>query len=99
MKFARQEIRDNMAGISWRRRQSSALVIAIAANLIVTNMVNPKVYAAAGLDQKAAAKVAKNNPHRKAMLRNSCVHLMQFLGECGLLTPAAVRVYRATDMM
>ena len=99
MKFARAEIRASVQGISRARREAAALVISIGAKIIVDNLVNPRVYAAAGLDQQQAAKVARRNPHRKAMLRNSCVHLMQFLGEAGLLTPAAVRVYRAADMM
>ena len=29
----------------------------------------------------------------------SCVHLMDFLGEVGLLTPSAMRMYRRVHML
>jgi hypothetical protein len=32
-------------------------------------------------------------------MRLSCVHLMDFLSEAGLLTPAAMRRYRAAHML
>ena len=99
MKFARAEIRENLRGVSRPRREASALVVSVGAKIIVDNMVNPRVYAAAGLDQATAAKVAAANPHRKAMLRTSCRHLVDFLGEAGLLTKASVQVYRSADMM
>jgi len=99
MKFARQTVRDRLAGAGRVRRQSSALIIAIAAHIIVTNMVSPKVYAAAGLDVDEAIAAAKANTHHQAMLRSSCTHLMDFLAEVGLLTPPAVRIYKRTHMM
>ncbi len=99
MKFARAEIRDQLAGAGRARRLASSVVIAIAAKIIVDNMVSPKVYAAAGLDTDEAVRVARGNTHRAAMLRSSCRHLMDFLGEIGLLTPPAVRIYRAAKMI
>ena len=99
MKFARQSVREHLAGAGRTRRQWSGLVIAIAANIIVSNMVSPKVYAAAGLDVDRAVREAKDNAHHKALLRSSCTHLMDFLSEVGLLTPAAVRIYRRANML
>jgi hypothetical protein len=49
MKFARQEIRERMAGISARRRHVSSVSVAAGAYFIVKSMVNEGVYAAAGL--------------------------------------------------
>jgi hypothetical protein len=99
MKFARQEVRDALAGVSKARRNASALLIAIAAHVIVSNMVNPAVYAAAGLDTERAVAAAANNPHRKAMMRTSSRHLMDFLGEVGLLTRPATAIYRRLSML
>jgi hypothetical protein len=99
MKFARQEVRDALAGVSQARRNASALLIAIAAHVIVSNMVNPAVYAAAGLDTERALAAAKANPHRRAMMRTSSRHLMDFLGEMGLLTRPAKVVYRRLSML
>ncbi len=99
MKFARQSVRDRLEGAGPVRLRINSTIIAIAANIIVTNMVNPKVYAAAGLDVKAAVEAARTNTHHQAMLRSSCTHLMDFLAEVGLLTPPAVRIYKRTHMM
>jgi hypothetical protein len=99
MKFARQEVRDALRGAGRGRREASAALIAIAAGVIVTNMVNPAVYAAAGLDVEKAVEAAKNNEHRKTMLRASSRHLMDFLGEVGLLTRPAIAIYRRISML
>ncbi|WP_127783168.1 diiron oxygenase [Rhodococcus sp. X156] len=99
MKFARQEIREQMEGASATRRRTSSLVIAIAAYVIVSNMVNKGVYAAAGLDTDRAVREAKNNEHHKAMMRSSCAHLMDFLAQCGLLSRPAMRIYQRANML
>lgn len=99
MKFARQEILDRMRGRSAARRRISSSVIATAAYFIVTNMVNTGVYAAAGLDTARAVRAVRGNAHRRAMMRLSCVHLMDFLSEAGLLTRPAIAIYRRVDML
>jgi aconitase A len=73
--------------------------VAAAAYFIVTNMVNPAVYAAAGLDVDQAVEAAKTNEHRKTMLRASSRHLMDFLAEVGLLTRPAMAIYRRISML
>ena len=99
MKFARHEIRENLDGVSALRRRQSAWFISTAALIIVRSMVNHEVYEAAGLDRKRAVAAAKANEHHHNLMRLSCVHLMDFLSEAGLLTPAAMRRYRAAHML
>lgn len=99
MKFARQEMRERIEGAGRRRRQLSALTIAIAAQQIVSNMVNEQVYAAAGLDVKRAVAAAKANEHHKTLMRSSCAHLMEFLDELGLLTRPAIAIYQRVSMV
>jgi hypothetical protein len=99
MKFARQEMRERIAGASPARRKTSALVIAVAAHLIVSNMVNDGVYAAAGLDPQRALAEAKANEHHHTLMRSSCAHLMEFLDELGLLTKPALRLYQRVSMV
>jgi hypothetical protein len=99
MKFARQEIRERLRGAGPVRRHHSALGTAIAAAVILSNMVNKQVYAAAGLDVERAVAEAKASPHRKAMMRTSSAHLIHFLGEVGLLTRPAVRIYQKLYMI
>ncbi|PRX49931.1 para-aminobenzoate N-oxygenase AurF [Prauserella shujinwangii] len=99
MKFARQEIREHMAGVSTLRRRHSAALIAAAASVIVRSLVNHGVYRAAGLDTERAVAAAANNEHRKSMMRNACAGLMEFLSEAGLLTRSATAIYQRVDMI
>jgi hypothetical protein len=99
MVFARDETRERLAGASRGRRWVSALVIAIAADMIVSSMVGREVYANVGLDVDRAVREARHNKHHRSLLRASCANLMDFLGSIGLLTPAAARVYRRTGLL
>ncbi|MCZ4076397.1 diiron oxygenase [Rhodococcus sp. H36-A4] len=99
MTFARAQMRERIQGKSVARRKSSALVVAIAARIIVSNMVNKGVYEAAGLDADRAIKEAKNNAHHHTMMRTSSEHLMAFLLDCGLATKPAEAIYRRLHML
>lgn len=99
MKFARQEIRERIQNAGPMRRRTSSLVIAIAAYVIVSNMVNKGVYAAAGLPTDQAVEQARNNTHHHALMRSSCAHLMDFLGQSGLLTRPAMAIYQRAHML
>ena len=59
---------------------------------------HPRGLPNAGLDADRAVREARRNEHHRALLRSSCANLMDFLGEVGLLTPAATRVYRRTGL-
>jgi hypothetical protein len=99
MKFARAEVRERLRGASTARRRRSAFIIAAVAYFIVTSLVNEDVYQAAGLDTERAVAAARSNPHRRSMLRNACAGLMEFLGEMGLLTRPAVKLYQRAQMI
>jgi len=99
MKFAREETRRHLARAGRLRRRAHAVVIAIAAYVIVTSMVNRKVYANAGLDEERAVREARANEHHKAMLRSSCAGLMEFLGSVGLLTKPALYWYKRANLI
>ena len=99
MKFAREETKARLRGAGFVRRQVNALVVAIAAHVIVTNMVNRQVYANAGLDTSRAVREARANEHHKAMLRSSCAGLMEFLDSAGLLTRAARVFYQRANLI
>ncbi|MEU6122544.1 diiron oxygenase [Streptomyces sp. NPDC047123] len=99
MKFARDQTRKQLAGAGRTRRGINALVIAIASYVIVTSMVNRKVYANAGLDEERALAEAKANEHHKSMMRSSCAGLMEFLASCGLLTKPALVFYKRAHLI
>ncbi|MGW0734068.1 AurF N-oxygenase family protein [Streptomyces sp. NPDC002851] len=99
MKFARDETRKRLAKAGWVRRQISAFVIAVASYVIVTSMVNKKVYEHAGLDQRRALDEAKANQHHKSMMRSSCSGLMDFLASARLLTKPALAFYKRANLI
>ncbi|RJQ87685.1 AurF N-oxygenase family protein [Amycolatopsis panacis] len=99
MKFAREETRERLEGAGRLRRQYNALVVSIASYFIVSSMVNPAVYANAGLDMRRAVREAKANEHHKSMMRTSCAGLMEFLASCGLLTRAATVFYKRANLI
>jgi len=98
MKFAREETRRHLAGAGWLRRRVHAVLIAVAAYVIVTSMVNRKVYGNAGLDERRAIREAKANQHHKSMMRASCSGLMEFLASVGLLTGPALFFYKRANL-
>ncbi|MFT4126402.1 MAG: diiron oxygenase [Gordonia sp. (in: high G+C Gram-positive bacteria)] len=99
MKFAREEVRELMAGVGWARRQFSALYVAVGAYVIVTNLVQKRAFADAGLDAERAVAEMRHNSHFQSMTRSGCVHLMEFLDEVGLLTRPAMRWYRKANIL
>jgi hypothetical protein len=99
MKFARDETRKNLAKAGRIRRHIHAFVIAVAAYVIVTSMVNKSVYANAGLDPKRALAAARSNEHHKAMMRSSCSGLMDFLASARLLTRPALAFYKRAHLI
>ncbi|GAA1956968.1 AurF N-oxygenase family protein [Kitasatospora viridis] len=99
MKFARQEIRERLRGAGPVRRHNSAFGTAVAAAVILTSMVNKRVYAAVGLNVERALAEVRASEHRKAMMRTSSAHLIHFLGEAGLLNRPAVRIYQSLHMI
>ncbi len=99
MKFAREEVRESMRGISWARRQFSALYVSVAAYMIVSSLVQRKAFEDAGLDADRAVEEMNHNSHFQSMIRSSCAHLMEFLDEVGLLTRPAMHYYRKVHML
>ncbi|MEG8279733.1 AurF N-oxygenase family protein [Streptomyces sp. AHA2] len=99
MKFARDETRRHLAKAGPVRRHIHAFVIAVAAYVIVTSMVNESVYANAGLDPERALAEARGNEHHKAMMRSSCAGLMEFLASARLLTKPALVFYQRAHLI
>ncbi|MFE2376683.1 diiron oxygenase [Streptomyces sp. NPDC059398] len=99
MKFARDETRKRLARAGRVRREIHSLLIAVASYVIVTSMVNRKVYANAGLDEERGIREAKANEHHKSMMRSSCSGLMEFLTSAGLLTRPALFFYKRAHLI
>ena len=99
MKYARLEITERMKSIGAARRNTSAVVIAVVAAVIVESLVNHQVYPNVGLDHDTAVAAMRENHHHQDLMRMSCVHLMDFLSSAGLLNKPAMQIYRSVHML
>ncbi|ABG94010.1 MULTISPECIES: AurF N-oxygenase family protein [Rhodococcus] len=99
MRFAREETLRRAQGMSKAHRAASRACIAIASNLIVSSMINPAVYAAAGLDTERALREAKNNRFRADKIRESSQPLMRFLDDADLLGGPSRHLFKRVNML
>ena len=85
MRFAREEIARRTPDLSrWQLQRHRTAVAAVAA-IVADNLVQPEVYASAGLDPADAKAAARANEHYAAKLRNASGGLVAFLRGVGLI--------------
>jgi hypothetical protein len=99
VRFARGELARMLPQLSRRRRAWHNLVAAIAAAALVRVLIDPKVYAAVGLDPKQARRVARKSPHHRETVRWMGEKIMAFLDEQGMVTRATRPIYRAAHLL
>jgi hypothetical protein len=97
--FARQEVARGMEKLRKWELPYQRIVIGTVAFSITRALINPRVYAAVGLDPKQAARVAQNNPHHQETLRWAGERIMKFLDEVGLVGAPAMRWWRASHLL
>jgi hypothetical protein len=99
MRFAREEIVRRSEGLSRAQRSRERVRLAGGAYFITSSLVNPAVYAAAGLDTKRALAAAKSNEHYKAKMRGSASKLMGFLDEVGMVGGPSMNLYKRVNLL
>jgi hypothetical protein len=85
IRFAREETVRCLEESSWARREAVRLVLGITAYMILTSLINDKVYEAAGLDVKEAKQARKTNEHYHRQLQEGCSKTVEFLDSVGLI--------------
>jgi hypothetical protein len=99
MRFAREEIARRTPELSgWQLRKHRTAVASVSA-IAVENLVQPGVYAAAGLDPKAAKTAARANEHYTAKLRAASAGLVAFLREVGLIGGPSERLWKRAGLL
>jgi hypothetical protein len=99
MRFAREEITRRTPELSrWQLRRHRT-VIAVVASIIAENLVQPSVYAAAGLDVDRAVAAAKSNEHYAAKLRESASGLVDYLRGVGLIGGPSERLWKRARLI
>ncbi len=81
------------------QRLQVRVVLAGTAYAIITSLVNPAVYAAAGLDTKRALSAAKANEYHHDKIRQGAAKTMTFLDETGLVGGPSKLVLRKAHLI
>ena len=99
MRFAREEITRRTPELSrWQLRRHRTVVASVAA-IIAENLVQPQVYAAAGLDVERARAAARANEHHADRLRGAASGLVAFLRGEGLIGGSSERLWRRAGLL
>jgi hypothetical protein len=99
MRFAREEIARRTPGLSgWQLRKHRTAVAAVSA-IAVENLVQPGVYAAAGLDPRTAKAAAGANEHYTGKLRDASAGLVAFLRDVGLIGGPSERLWKRAGLV
>lgn len=99
MRFAREELARRAPLLTRAQRRRHRAVIAIVADVVVSNLVHPGVYAAAGLDPQRARTTARTNEHYAEQLRSSASRLTSFLDDLGLMGGPTMGLWRRTRLV
>ncbi|HEX5401218.1 MAG TPA: diiron oxygenase [Pseudonocardiaceae bacterium] len=83
--FARQEVASGMSKLSKPELAYQRWLVAMVGCQVTHTLVNPRVYAAVGLDPSGARHAAMNNPHYQESVRWAGERIMAFLSDAGLV--------------
>jgi hypothetical protein len=83
--FAREEALRALARSGRIRRIYNRIMIGLIIHQATLGLIHDDVYAAVGLDPKAARKAARRNPNWKATKVRAAAKVLAFFDECGLI--------------
>jgi hypothetical protein len=99
MRFAREEVARRCEAMSALQRAEQRFVLGVVAGIITNSLVHPGVYAAVGLDPRAARAAARANSHYGDKLRSSAAGLTSFLTDVGLIGGASRRLWQRARLL
>jgi hypothetical protein len=99
MTFARDEVKNQMAGLSRRQLIWHQAVTAQTCFMVARALVNPEVYRAVGIDPREGRRTALGNPYYRETMQWMGEKPLAFLRENGLLPRSQERVWRASLLL
>lgn len=99
MAFAREEVERAVPTLSKASLALHRVVIAQTAFMVARTLVNPRVYAAVGLDPREARRQALGNPRYQETMAWTGERVLSFLDEQGLIGAAQRPVWRRSLLM
>jgi hypothetical protein len=97
--FARQEIAAGMPKLNKIELFYQRTLIALVAREICRGLINPRVYAAVGLDPREARRVALKNPNHQETIRWAGERVMEFLTDAGLVGAPGMTLWRQSMLL
>ncbi|WP_306361971.1 diiron oxygenase [Nocardia sp. CC227C] len=97
--FARDALVRRAATMSKAELAYTRLCVAVAAPLFVYLLTNRHMYERAGLDGRAARRIARENPYAKRTLGAGAANLAGFLDKHGLIGPVGKAIWRRRGLM
>ncbi|KUL49213.1 MULTISPECIES: AurF N-oxygenase family protein [unclassified Streptomyces] len=99
VRYAREELRRQMATAPRWERQLTSLSAGEAARVFSVAFVNPEVYTNVGLDRRAAVAQVKASGHRREVMQAGAKRLTDFLDDIGLMQGLGRRLWRSSGLL
>ncbi|MCK0090162.1 diiron oxygenase [Rhodococcus sp. HNM0563] len=99
IRYAREETERRMRTATRAQRAYVRMHLGVSGYLIVTNLINDQVYAAAGLDIAEAKAAARANTHYHDKLRQGTRRTVEFLDSVGLIGGPSAHLLRKAHVL
>jgi len=99
VRYAREELVRELAGVSRPMLEVHRAVTAVVAVTVADILVNPKVYAAVGIDPRQGRAAARANPHHRETRRWMAERIVDFLTEVGMIGGPSKRLWRRAKLL
>jgi len=99
IRYAREETLRQWPRLGWLGRAYSRFILAMAVYFATTRLIDPKVYAAVGLDVDEAVAAAAANPHWRQTKQMAARKVVDFLEEVGLVAGPGKLLWRRAGVL
>lgn len=97
--FARDELGARWPKLPRIAREAYAMTIAAGALVTTASLVDPAVYAAVGLEPRAAAAAVRRSSHRRALLTDAARGMVADFTELGVITQRSRPIWRRAGLL
>ena len=99
IRYARDETRRQWPRLGWLGRAYSRFILALVVYFSTTRLIDPKVYAAVGLDVDEAVAAAAANPHWRQTKQFAARKVIDFFNEVGLIAGPGKLLWRRAGVL
>lgn len=97
--FARDEVTRGIAELSGTELAYQRWICALTSFFVVRSLINPRVYAAVGIDPAEGHRAALANPHHREMIRWAGEKILAFLDEAGMIGAPGLTLWRRSFLL